>query len=136
MKQKGLLSVLCNGGIAGLVGCSAPVEMTCKGAIETGCVVKEELGLDVNIGRLLVLDYYPSEGGKTESIMFVFDGGVIEDGDIAKITLQENEISEYRFVDIKEAQGLLYPRLSQRMKMAYEARQNGATLYLEQGKSI
>lgn len=61
--------------------------------------IKEELGLDINIGRLLVVDYnsYPEEPEKTEALMFVFDAGVLKKEEINSIVLQQEEASEYGF---------------------------------------
>src|SRR5262245_3180790 len=38
--------------------------------------VREELGLVVTPGRLLAVDWVPPRPGRTEGVMFVFDGGV------------------------------------------------------------
>jgi len=58
--------------------------------------VKEELGLDVEPGLLLVADWAPSaeEGDK---LLFVFDGGVLTTEQLAAIRLQPDEIAEYAF---------------------------------------
>jgi 8-oxo-dGTP diphosphatase len=61
--------------------------------------VLEEMGLEVSIDGLLVVDYnsYPEQPHKTESLMFIFDGGVLSDEEISKIHIKEDEISAYRF---------------------------------------
>ena len=97
--------------------------------------VAEELSLSVEIGRLLVADYRvnPDAG---ESIQFVFDGGVLDDARIAAISLQEEELTEFRFVDPDEAPPLLSPHLTRRVAAALEARALGTTFYLEDGATL
>ena len=53
----------------------------------TGCAreVREELGLDLAVGRLLVFEWQPSAHDRTESLLFVYDGGVLPSD--AEITL-------------------------------------------------
>ena len=43
--------------------------------------LKEELGLPVAPERLLVVDWVPPRTGRTEGVMFVYDGGVVERGE-------------------------------------------------------
>ncbi len=59
--------------------------------------VYEELGLDRHIGDLLVVDYNQETNEKTESLMFIFDGGTLSPEDIQSILLQNEELSEFRF---------------------------------------
>ena len=51
--------------------------------------ISEELGLALTPGRLLVVDWVPPEPDRTESVCFVFDGGVL--GAAAQVTIQMNE---------------------------------------------
>jgi ADP-ribose pyrophosphatase YjhB (NUDIX family) len=43
--------------------------------------VKEELGRTVVPGRLLVVDWVPPRPGRTEGVMFIFDGGALDEQD-------------------------------------------------------
>jgi hypothetical protein len=54
--------------------------------------------------RLLVVDWAPSatEGDK---VLFVFDGGLLEPGQLGRIRLVEDEIASFEFVDPPCAQG-------------------------------
>src|SRR5690348_12741014 len=56
--------------------------------------ILEEIGLEVSVKRLLIVDYnsYPQETDKTESLMFIFDGGVLSDDELATINLREDEL--------------------------------------------
>ncbi|WP_332522616.1 NUDIX domain-containing protein [Mycolicibacterium baixiangningiae] len=57
------------------------------GAVEAGesppaaCAreCREELGIDIAGGRLLVLDHQTDEGNRGDSVMFVYDGGVVDE---------------------------------------------------------
>ncbi|NUR28402.1 MAG: GNAT family N-acetyltransferase [Catenulispora sp.] len=101
--------------------------------------VLEELGLDREIGRLLVVDWSPPRGSRPMDILaFVFDGGELSRDDIDRIRLQTEELRGYRFcvVDdtINETAGLLPPILTKRVAAAVRARAAGMTAYLERGE--
>jgi 8-oxo-dGTP diphosphatase len=98
------------------------------------CAVREtleELGLELQIGRLLVLDY-PS-AGTDESLLFVFDGGVLTDTQIAQIKLPEAELSGFLFVTRENLGNVVNERKAKRLEMAFVALETGQTLYLELG---
>jgi 8-oxo-dGTP diphosphatase len=59
--------------------------------------VFEEVGFDRPIGDLLVVDYNQETNEKTESLMFIFNGGTLSLEDIKSIHLQHEELSEFRF---------------------------------------
>ena len=40
--------------------------------------VKEELGLSIAPGRLLVADWVPPRPDRTEGVIFVYDGGIVD----------------------------------------------------------
>jgi 8-oxo-dGTP diphosphatase len=69
------------------------------------CVVREvgeELGIGATPGRLLVIDYQHPEPGRTESIMFVFDGGVVATAWTDQIELAADELHRWRLVALDE----------------------------------
>ncbi|MFC0672733.1 NUDIX domain-containing protein [Brachybacterium hainanense] len=71
--------------------------------------VREELGLVLEVGRLLTVDWLPArpESGRPMGVHFVFDGGVHDAADLeARIVLQESELEAWRFVPEAEL-GLL-----------------------------
>lgn len=94
--------------------------------------VKEELGLDVTIGDLLVVDWAPSdlEGDK---VLFVFDGGTLTSRDVQAIVLASGEISGFDFVAAKDVASRLIARLDRRVARAIDARQQLRPAYLEHG---
>jgi 8-oxo-dGTP diphosphatase len=93
--------------------------------------VEEELGLAVDIGPLLVIDWAPPEEDRPRPIVaFIFDGGELA-GD-APIVLQEAELDDYRFVEAADLAAYLPPFLSSRVAAALRSRATGAAAYLPQ----
>jgi 8-oxo-dGTP diphosphatase len=95
--------------------------------------VYEELGLSVSIGRLLCVDYRPHEGQKSESVHFIFDGGVLHDVQISAILLPPDELQEYAFVSMQEAVSKIDIHLARRLRLACTALQSGRMTYAEDG---
>lgn len=94
--------------------------------------VREELGIAVAVGPLLVADWapHPDEGDK---LLFVFDGGTLTAEQVDGIRLQADELASYAFRDPAEVVSLLIPRLGRRVAAAIDAHQAGRTTYLECG---
>lgn len=92
--------------------------------------VREELGLSPRIGRLLVVDWapHPDEGDK---LLFVFDGGEIDESAVRRGDLQQSEIAETKFAAPDELADLLPERLLTRITSALAAPANP---YLEHGR--
>jgi 8-oxo-dGTP diphosphatase len=93
--------------------------------------VREELCLEVPVGRLLVVDYTSENENYTEALMWVFDGGILSDSQISSITLPVSELRSFRFVDLLELGTLVTPRMFRRLEQAVFGIQNNQTLYLE-----
>ncbi len=93
--------------------------------------VLEELSLEVSVGRLLVVDYTSENEEHTEELMWVFDGGVLDNTQISSIKLPASELESFRFVDLVALELLVISRMSRRLKQAVFALQNDQTLYLE-----
>jgi 8-oxo-dGTP diphosphatase len=95
---------------------------------------QEEIGLEVNLGRLLCVDYVGVQIAPLERLMFVFDAGIISDLEIARIVLPADELSEFRFVTLAESQELLPERLALRVRQSLLALEHPPqTVYLENG---
>ncbi|WP_160050971.1 NUDIX hydrolase [Nocardiopsis sp. FR4] len=97
--------------------------------------VKEELGITPPIGRLLVVDWAPnpSEGDKQ---LFVFDGGVLDQGWLDQIALDPAELKGYEFHDVASIAKVTIPRLARRITQGTHARKEGTTVYLENGETV
>lgn len=94
--------------------------------------VREELGLDHPVGRLLVADWAPSDR-EGDKILFVFDGGVLHEGELGSLALPPDELESAKFHDSANLGELLIPRLARRIDAALDARETGRTNYLEHG---
>ncbi|MFC7621406.1 NUDIX domain-containing protein [Microlunatus sp. GCM10028923] len=97
--------------------------------------VREELGLDLEPGRLLAVDWIARAGDFTEVIAFLFDGGTILPADIDRIVPQPAEVITFRFVTPAEAGHLLDAGQYARVTAGLAAREQGSTAYLENGLS-
>jgi 8-oxo-dGTP pyrophosphatase MutT (NUDIX family) len=98
--------------------------------------VAEELGIAPPLGRLLCVEYLSEYDGYTESVQFLFDGGVLDAELAAQIQLQASELAEGCFVNAEEASRLLNPKLAVRVAYALDARARGSVYYLEDGQPV
>jgi len=91
--------------------------------------VKEELGLDVSLGALLVVDWapHPREGDK---MLIIFEGAELSDDQIGRIHVHATEISEARYVPSNDLPAMMPARLARRI---LAATLNIADPYLEHG---
>ncbi|MCE4943478.1 NUDIX hydrolase [Streptomyces albulus] len=95
--------------------------------------VREELGIEPAIGRLLAVDWAPSpaEGDK---VLYIFDGGVLTPEFRGRIQLQSSEIGSYDFHPASALPAFTIPRLARRIEAALQARTAGRVAYLEHGR--
>lgn len=93
--------------------------------------IKEEIGLDKKITTLLCVDYQDPYDIRTESLMFIFDGGFLSDDDISSIKLDGKELVGFKFATTDEMKGVLNPVLLRRVEQAVEARNKNTGVYLE-----
>jgi 8-oxo-dGTP diphosphatase len=97
--------------------------------------VREELGIEYSGGRLLVIDWVSPHGPWDDSLMFVFDGGILSPDDQARITLRDGELARYQFVKPEEAATLLRDYVWHRVRVALEATTTRAPAYLQDGQA-
>ena len=95
--------------------------------------VGEELGHTVAIGRLLVVDWLPVLGRNRDRLLFVFDGGVVDDVFTEAIRLPPGELSEWRWVAPADLGGHLGPGMVRRVQAALDHAAAGTTGYTEFG---
>ena len=96
--------------------------------------VREETGLEVVIGRLLVVEHRSATSHRPASVHFVFDAttdGPLED---LSLVLPPDEIAESRLAPSEVALDLLNRPLATRVAVALRASQDGRTAYLEDGR--
>ena len=78
--------------------------------------IQEELGLRIDVGRLLCLEWQGPEDDRSESLMFIYDGGVVT-GPFNPI-LKTDELQAFRFVSPSD----LMPSPSSVWRAVYEPR--------------
>ncbi len=97
--------------------------------------VEEELGVEREIGRLLVVDYNSEEGEKTESLMFIFHGGTLSASEIKSVQLNHEELSEFCFFAPDDLPLEMTPMLRNRVLAASKQVKLGSGVYLENQES-
>lgn len=95
--------------------------------------VLEELGVEVTVGRLLVVDWVPAHGPWDDSLMFVFDGGVMSGDQARAVRVVEGELAEFRFVDPRDAGRLLRSYMWDRVRSALRVLEGADSVYRECG---
>ena len=96
--------------------------------------IREELGLEFVPGRLLVHEWQGPEPDRTESVMLIFDGGVLPDLDA--VTLPVDELRSARFVAAGDLPQLLDERLVRRLHAALRALDEPVLVELEHGREV
>lgn len=94
----------------------------------------EELGIEPRIGRLLALEHKCEPEPLGDSIMFVYDGGMLSDPSV--IRLQTAELRSFRFVEPDELERFVSPRLAHRIRCAIDARMHGGTAEIIAGELV
>ncbi|MGG2459645.1 NUDIX domain-containing protein [Streptomyces sp. RGM 3693] len=84
----------------------------------------EEIGLDVELGPLLAVDWVRGEA-RPPLVSYLFDGGVLDAAQFAAIRLQEEELLSWRLVHWDEAETLLAKDLRLRVRGALDALERG-----------
>lgn len=96
----------------------------------------EELGWDHPLGRLLVVDYVRPQDSRPEGVVFVFDGGVLDEADLVGMVFPDAEILSAGFHTLAEARGKVKPLLADRLVVAVQAAEQGVTALCEQGHRV
>ena len=94
--------------------------------------VAEELGIDVQLGELLAIDWLPPYLGWDDALELIFDGGQLAEEQVAAMTLQPSEIAAVHWREPDEAYPLLRPGAARRLQLMTE--QPTTTHYLEDGR--
>lgn len=98
--------------------------------------VREELGVEIPVGRLLVVDWLPVRPPKTEGVMMQFDGGVLDDAVTRHFQLPADELSDWRFFASDELDDALPDYMARRTRLALELAATGRSAYLEWGTPL
>jgi 8-oxo-dGTP diphosphatase len=95
--------------------------------------VREELGLTLTIGRLLCVDWVSPHGPWDDTLVFIFDGGVLTAAKVDNLRLVDDELAAYQFCTLEQTAQLLRPYVWQRTHAALEALRTGQASYLQDG---
>ena len=95
--------------------------------------VREETGLEVSHGRLVVMDFRRPKEARPGGIRFLFDCGQVSEAALADLKLQPEEISEFRLVPLPDALTLLRGPIRRRVRAATKGR---GLVYLEHGRPV
>jgi 8-oxo-dGTP diphosphatase len=92
---------------------------------------KEEIGISISELQLVAVYYAHQREGHSDSLKFIFYGGVLSETQIAAITLPADELEKYAFVPAEEAVKLLSPSLQKSIPQSLEAVRNNTVAYIE-----
>ena len=94
---------------------------------------QEECGLEVELGRLLCVDFLRPKASRPGGVRFLFDCGTVSDERLAGVRLQAEEIAEHRVVELAEALELLSGPLRRRVSASVGSER---CVYLEEGRPV
>lgn len=96
----------------------------------------EEIGLDREVGRLLAVDWVRGPA-RPPIVAYLYDGGVLTEGDLKSIRLQEEELLSWRLVPRGELAALLPGSLGLRVLAGLDVLESGAgAVELEDGVRV
>lgn len=93
--------------------------------------IREELGIELTVGRLLVIEHQHEPDPRGDSVMFVYDAGVLISE--ALVTLPPGELKAFGFFPHEELAQRLSAKLARRIRHALDARRDGTVIELENG---
>jgi 8-oxo-dGTP pyrophosphatase MutT (NUDIX family) len=96
--------------------------------------LREELGLEVTVGRLLCVDWVSPQGPWDDLLNFIFDGGILGSEAISSLRLVDDELRAFEFCDEKRAIERLRPYVWRRVSAALDALETGLASYLQDGR--
>ena len=92
--------------------------------------LKEELGLDLPLGPLLLVDWRPARAERPRpTVSFIFDAGILESPE--RIRLQEDELDDHGFFAPDEAAARL-GHVANRLPVVLRARAAESLLYMSE----
>ncbi|WP_207755627.1 NUDIX domain-containing protein [Nonomuraea cypriaca] len=98
--------------------------------------IKEELGLHLEVGQLLVVDWVPAHGPWDDSLMFVFDGGTVTGDQARALQVVDEELAELRLAEPAEACRLLRSYMWKRVRSALDVLRGQPATYREYGRRM
>ena len=98
--------------------------------------VAEEIGLNRPLGRVLAVDWAPSQPDYPEGLVVIYDGGVLRPSDIAAITVPADELEGFAFVRPSQIAARVRPIVARRIQACLNALDTGAVAALDDGSPI
>lgn len=96
--------------------------------------ISEELGIDLEVGAMLCVDWVPPHGPWDDLLAFVFDGGILATSQVAAIRLLDGELNGFEMCTPEQATGRLRPHVWRRLNAALSALGDGQVRYLQDGR--
>ncbi|MFD7022488.1 NUDIX domain-containing protein [Promicromonospora sukumoe] len=98
--------------------------------------VCEELGLTIDLGRLVAVDHVPPVDGRTEALVLVYDGGPLTEVQTSAIRLADDELRTWAWCTVDEARERMRPLVARRIAGALGAIADGGVAELEAGIQV
>lgn len=100
-----------------------------------GCVreMREEMGADLGVGPLLVVDWLPPYLGWEDAVELIFDGGELDAAAAAALRPDGREIVGLPWLEPAAGASRMTERAGRHLLAALEARAAGRAVYLEAG---
>ena len=83
-----------------------------------------------------MVDYVRPQDSRPEGVVFVFDGGVLDETDVVGMVLPEEEIVSAGFYTLAEVRERVKPLLADRLAVALEVVEQGVTALCEHGRRV
>nr|WP_231747632.1 NUDIX hydrolase [Auraticoccus cholistanensis] len=112
-------------------GVVEPRESPLAGAVRE---VREELGIDVTLGPVLAVDWLPPYQGWDDAVELIFDGGVLDEAQVAAFRLEPREIASVHWTTAEQALERLRPGAARRL--LHLQAHPGRAHYLEDGSPV
>ncbi|MCF2529600.1 NUDIX domain-containing protein [Yinghuangia soli] len=96
--------------------------------------VVEEIGLDLELGRLLVVDVTPARVYGRIITHFIFDAPVLTDEQVRDLKACDVELLGAAALPVEEALAALHSRVARRVEVALRMRGTGGCAYLLDGR--
>jgi 8-oxo-dGTP pyrophosphatase MutT (NUDIX family) len=93
--------------------------------------VEEELGFTIRISSLLLMDWVEAHGPWDDLLVLVFDGGTVGEEVIRRMSVTDDELSEFAFFPLEAAEAQLRPDMWLKLCRAVEAKRTGKVSYQE-----
>jgi hypothetical protein len=85
---------------------------------------------------LLVVDNVPAQDSWPESVVFVFDGGVLDGSELMGTDFPDREIRSAAFFTLADARLKVKSLLADRLVVALEPAQQGSAVLCEQARRV